>query len=133
MLEELSVPNKWRQVPSFLLRPEPEWPAAPLLKVPMNKDEQRMGIFCGIVIEATVQIHKRAEKPSAADYQAAEMPIFQKSQIDSFPEEYKLLKAKRPIPSNSRLLTLAPEYDESCQIIRVGGCLRRAGSSSHSH
>ncbi len=54
-LEELSIPNKWSQVPSFLLRPEPEWPAAPLLKVPMNKDEQRMGIFCGIVIEVAAQ------------------------------------------------------------------------------
>lgn len=143
---ELSVPNKWSQGPSFLLRPESEWPATPLLQVPMDKDEQRKGIFCGIVIEvaapnipepanyaswselieATVQIHKRAEQPSAADYQAAEMLIFQKSQIDSFPEEYKMLKAKRPILSNSRLLTLAPEYDESCQVIRVGGRLRRA-------
>lgn len=113
-LEELSVTNKWSQGPSFSLRPEPEWPANPLLQVPMDKDEQRKGIFCGIVIEvaapnipepanysswselieATVQIHKRSEQPSATDYQVAEMLIFQKSQIDSFPEEYKLLKEK---------------------------------------
>ncbi|KAL1272022.1 hypothetical protein QQF64_031038 [Cirrhinus molitorella] len=145
-LEELSVPNKWSQGPSFLLRPEPEWPVTPPVQIPVDKDEQRKGIFCGIVIEvtaptipepddypswselieATVQLHKCGEQPSAADYQAAEMLLLQKSQIDSFPEEYKLLKAKRPIPSNSRLLTLSPEYDESSQIIRVGGRLRRA-------
>lgn len=55
------------------------------------------------------------------------------------------LKAMRTIHSTSRLLTLAPEYHESYQVIRVGGCPNQelisaisyppysARSSSHSH
>lgn len=145
-LTELSIPNKWSQGSSYLLRPNLEWLFTPPIQAPMDKAEQLKGIFCGILTETTapnipefanytfwielreamVQIHKGAEQPSAADYQAVEMLILQKSQIDSFPEEYRLLKAKRPIHSTSQLLTLAPEYDESCQVIRVGGHLHHA-------
>ncbi len=95
-LRSCQYPTSGAKVHRFLLRPEPEWPATPLLHVSVDKDEQRKGIFCGVVtevtvpnipeptnypswselIEATVQIHKCAEQPSAADYQAAEMLIF---------------------------------------------------------
>nr|XP_057931658.1 uncharacterized protein LOC131131201 [Doryrhamphus excisus] len=36
----------------------------------------------------------------------------------------------KPLSSNSRLLTLAPEYDQSSGLIRVGGRLRRCDSLS---
>lgn len=56
------------------------------------------------------------------DYQASEMLFFQKSQIDSFAEEYRLLKDRKANQhSISRLLTLAHGYYESYQVIRVGG------------
>lgn len=61
---------------------------------------------CGQLVEATVQKLKGPEQPSAA-----ESLILQKSQIDSFPEEYRLLKAGKPVQLTSRLLTLAPEFD----------------------
>ncbi len=44
-------------------------------------------------------------------------------QLDSFPEEFRALKAGQPIPKVSRLSSLDPEYDEDTGIIRVGGQL----------
>ena len=45
--------------------------------------------------------------------------------MESFPGEFALLKAGKTISSSSRILTLAPEYDKSSDLIRVGGRLRR--------
>ncbi|KAJ8356753.1 hypothetical protein SKAU_G00195470 [Synaphobranchus kaupii] len=59
-------------------------------------------------------------------YREAENLIFRRVQQDSFPEEMSLLKASKPIPSSSRLLTLSPELHEAGDLIRVGGRLRRA-------
>jgi len=64
--------------------------------------------------------------PTAEDYHNAETLIFKRGQKNSFPEELCLLKAGKPIPSSSRLLTLAPEFDEASKLIRVGGRLRQA-------
>jgi len=44
-------------------------------------------------LEATVQGLIDTGPPSAVDYQTAEWHILQKSQMDSFPDEYKLLRA----------------------------------------
>ncbi len=62
----------------------------------------------------------------AEDYRQAERLILQRAQLDSFPQEYSLLKAGRPVSRSSRLLTLSPEMDESGELIRVGGRLRRS-------
>eukprot|EP00064_Thunnus_orientalis_P004679 superscaffoldBa00000434_g4691 len=59
--------------------------------------------------------------PSADDYAEAELHIPQRVQNDSFPEEIKSLQTGKAVPSNIRLLTLAPEYDVSKYLIRVGG------------
>ncbi len=140
------MPNRWSQGPSFLLQSESVWPATPIIQPPELKTEERKGAFCGLMtevfvpdipdptthsnwnelVDATVQGLKDTEPRSAEDYQTAEWPILQKSQVDSFPDEYKLLKAGKPVPSTSRLLVLAPEFDDSCQLIRVGGRLRQA-------
>ncbi len=85
-----------------------------------------MGIFCGIVIEANSSNYINVLKTVSSRLPGCRMPIFQKSQIDSFPEEYKLLKAKRPITLKQSAVNRGTRIDESCQIIRVGGCLRRA-------
>lgn len=117
-----------------------------LLPYNHQKLKQSSAVFCGLrrevvvpdisdptthstwnkLVEATVQGLKDTGPSSAADYQTAEWHILQKSQIYCFPEEYKLLKAGKSVPSTSQLLALAPEFDNSCQLIRVGCRLRWA-------
>lgn len=46
--------------------------------------------------------------------------------MDSFPMEVQHLKAGHAVLPNSRLGSLAPEYDDATGLIRVGGRLRRA-------
>eukprot|EP00063_Salmo_salar_P073595 XP_014048430.1 PREDICTED: uncharacterized protein LOC106601054 [Salmo salar] len=57
---------------------------------------------------------------------AAETLLLQHAQAVSFPEELKALKAGREVAKDSRLLSLAPEYDQILGVIRVGGRLRQA-------
>ncbi|KAL1251844.1 hypothetical protein QQF64_019640 [Cirrhinus molitorella] len=57
---------------------------------------------------------------------SAEKLLLQRAQKDSFPEEFKALTSGRPLPSNSRLASLSPEYDRISGLIRVGGRLRHA-------
>lgn len=52
--------------------------------------------------------------------------LLAQAQQDSFPDELKALKASRPIPADSRLVTLSPEYDEATRLLRVGGRLWHA-------
>ncbi|KAJ8341812.1 hypothetical protein SKAU_G00341030 [Synaphobranchus kaupii] len=68
----------------------------------------------------------RGGDPAAKTYREAENLIFRRAQQDSFPEEISLLKASKPIPSSSRLLTLSPELDKAGDLIRVGGRLRQS-------
>ena len=42
----------------------------------------------------------------------------------SFAEDYAHLAAGKPVTTTSRLITLAPEYDQATRLIRVGGRLR---------
>ncbi|KAI3370633.1 hypothetical protein L3Q82_007201 [Scortum barcoo] len=62
----------------------------------------------------------------AATYISAEKLLLAQAQQDSFPGEIKALKASRPIPADSRLVTLSPEYDEATRLLHVGGRLRPA-------
>lgn len=78
------------------------------------------------MIQHTQGSTDQSSQPTARDYQLVEFHIFLKSQLDSFPEEYRLLKAGKPVPATSRLLTLTSEFDETSQLIQVGGHLRRA-------
>lgn len=146
-LIELATPNRWSQGPPFLLQAESKWPAMPTFKTPEDEVEKRKSVFCGVsrmsnplepseysswkdLVEATVQHGQRdsnqSSSPTAKDYVTAERLIFQNIQQTSYPDEYEQLKAGKPVSTTSRLLTLAPEFDESSQLIRVGGRLRRA-------
>ncbi len=109
--------------------------------------EKRKGVFCGVtrmpnpldpseyislkdLVEDTVQ-HSQSDSnqsssPTAKNYVMAERLIFQNIQQDRFPEQYEQLKTGKPVSTTSRLLTLAPEFDESSQLIRVGGRLCHA-------
>ncbi|CAI5683933.1 unnamed protein product [Oreochromis niloticus] len=67
-----------------------------------------------------------SSSPSEADdYIKAEILLLMKAQSESFPEEAKALRSGRPLPTNSRLNSLSPEYDKDTELIRVGGRLRR--------
>lgn len=44
----------------------------------------------------------------------------------SFPEEFQVLKSGKEISSNSHLLPLSPEFDETLEGIRVGGRLKQS-------
>ncbi len=68
----------------------------------------------------------RMDVLSAEDHRHAETHLLRKAQQDCFPDELRLLKAKKPVLRSSRLCNLSPELDESSDLIRVGGRLRRS-------
>lgn len=72
-----------------------------------------------------LQQNHRSSSPTAEEYRHAEVIILQRAQQQSFPDDYRLLAAGKPVPTGSRLVTLAPEIDKSTALIRVGGRLRR--------
>ncbi|XP_077363581.1 uncharacterized protein LOC144007644 [Festucalex cinctus] len=147
-LQDLVKPNRWSQGPPFLLQPPEDWPIRPSVNQDHDTSELRKSAFCGVttvavsradanpydtwkdLVQATVQErHGAADQsssPTAEDYREAEILILKRSQQESFPDELRLLKAGKPVPSRSRLLTLAPELDKEEELIRVGGRLRHA-------
>ena len=86
------------------------------------------------LLEATAQLlHGAADsttQSAANDYSKAKLALLRHAQMESFPEEFTLIKSGKTILTSSRLLTLAPEYNESSDLIRVGGGLRRCNSLS---
>ncbi|XP_063062170.1 uncharacterized protein LOC134455033 [Engraulis encrasicolus] len=155
-LAELAAPNRWSQGPPFLLQPPEEWPVRPLSAAEEDTGELRKPTYCGLatvdsdvqvpdanqykrwqdLLDATAQsLHGAANQdgaPSAECYRDAEKLLFRAVQLEHFPDEYRLLKAGKPVPSSSRLLTLAPEFDPEAELIRVGGRLRRAEGLEYS-
>lgn len=60
----------------------------------------------------------------AEDYKEAELMALSRIQDKSFSEKIlSHLKSGKPLPSNSQLLWLSPELDNSTNLIRVGGYL----------
>ncbi|KAL1267170.1 hypothetical protein QQF64_002845 [Cirrhinus molitorella] len=138
---------------SSVLRDQPEsrWPTMPA-KEPESEAELKRSAMCLQVctspdislpdisqfstwtelLKATVtSLHGAATSAtqSIADSEShisAEKLLLQRAQKDSFPEEFKALSSERPLPSNSRLASLSPEYDRAIGLIRVGGRLRHA-------
>lgn len=150
-LKELTVPNRWSQGPSFLLRSPDSWPEDLTVDQAGDASELRKAVFCGTtattpsgqptsdlsryktwseMLEVTArELHGAAQPdghPTVEDYRKAERLILQRAQMDSFLEEYNLLKVGKPVPRSSRLLSLSPEVDETRQLICVGGRLRRS-------
>ncbi len=62
---------------------------------------------------------------TADTYKKTELRVIQQSQMESFPDKYAQLQAGKHISPNSRLKTLAPEFEPDNQLIRVGGRLRQ--------
>ncbi|KAL4008256.1 hypothetical protein ACER0C_002108 [Sarotherodon galilaeus] len=151
-LLELSQTNRWTQGPPFLLTNPDTWPTLHEGEGQEDNGELRATAFCGTtttcspqltvpisnfgkwseVVKATYRIlHGAAADHGnhvmiATDASAAELHLLKQAQNDSFPKELQALAAGKAIHKQSRLLTLAPEYDPAIGLIRVGGRLRRA-------
>lgn len=69
---------------------------------------------------------KQSGDLSASDYATAEISILKEAQATCFTGEIEALTAGKPLPSNSRLFTLAPELHKSTDLIRVGDRLRHS-------
>lgn len=150
-LQELSGENRWTHGPRFLQLPPDQWPVHPAtmsedvtdeLRRPTTclvstvtssnqalPDAQQFSTFSDLVKATTEYLHGAAAgaqgTPTAEEFQRVELSILQSAQRDSFPEEVQCLAAGKQVPSSSSLVTLAPAYDTSSQLIRVGGRLRR--------
>ncbi|XP_073718572.1 uncharacterized protein [Misgurnus anguillicaudatus] len=153
-LKELAGPHQWRSGPSFLTQTLDMWPSSPTPEIEPEPTELKKASFLGVVtiasgsippdlgqfktwkelVQATVRACDGAathtDTPKASDYIQAEKLLLARAQLDSFPEEFKALTAVHPIPTDSRLSSLAPEYDKDTGLIRVGGRLRRAEALS---
>lgn len=149
-LAQLTEKSRWNQGPSFLLQASDQWPESSTDHLIEEMEELRNPVFCGLtnspqltlpdiqqfntfqeLLEATARVLDgvASEKsPTADDYHKAELALFRQAQVESFPEEMMLLKSGKALPSTSRVLTLAPEYDQTLDLIRVGGRLRRCES-----
>ncbi|XP_048030832.1 uncharacterized protein LOC125266231 [Megalobrama amblycephala] len=149
-LKDLTVPNRWIQGPEFLIQPQSNWPSPPVMhsSEPEDATELKRSAFCGMInsapliaddrkfsswkdlVEAVAQeLQGAAEQRGstlASAYKKAELSVLRQIQMDSFPDDYQLLKNGKPVRSSSRLLCLSPEFDEASELIRVGGRLRRA-------
>ncbi|XP_028314116.1 uncharacterized protein LOC114470250 [Gouania willdenowi] len=152
-LSQIQSHSRWRSEQAFLHANESAWPSSPDVTYPEGSAELRKAKFCGLIstptysplpdasqlnnfqelLKATVRAcHGAAtdSKPTAESFKEAELSLIKQVQRDCFPEEFALISSQKPIPSSSRLITLAPEYDSETQLIRVGGRLRRCESLS---
>ncbi|KAL7849939.1 hypothetical protein SRHO_G00192880 [Serrasalmus rhombeus] len=151
-LEALVEPNRWSQGPPFLLQSPDTWPERPSAEPLEDKTELRKSAFCGVAVTSPMtqapdkaystrqelmdvtacelQQNPSSSTPAAEEYRQAEVSILQRAQQQSFPDDYRLLSAGKPVLSGSRLITLAPEMDKSTALIRVGGRLRRLEGQS---
>ncbi|KAM9364275.1 uncharacterized protein KZ484_010543 [Pholidichthys leucotaenia] len=126
-----------------------QWPEHPLPPCEDFTEEQHKAMIClatsvstdsipdatnydsfnDLLKETATHLHGAAStsggSPSADDFKEAELCILRSAQRDSFPDEVRCFSAAKPIPTSSRLYTLAPEFDQSLKLIRVGGRLRR--------
>ncbi|KAL1281070.1 hypothetical protein QQF64_015670 [Cirrhinus molitorella] len=148
-LKSSSKPSPDRTV--LIVTSPDQWPSMPKIDREPDSSELKKSAFIGIIsvpnnslpdpsqfhtwqelIQATVRsLHGAASTntdspPEASEYIKAEKLLLAQSQMDSFPAEVRALKAGHNVPQNSRLGSLAPEYDDAVGLIRVGGRLRRA-------
>ncbi|XP_038071933.1 uncharacterized protein LOC119740637 [Patiria miniata] len=149
-LMELAQESRWRDGPPFLLSPPDQWPVHPATP-PEDVSEYKKSTFCGAVavdpedppdlskcdtwedlIMATKEHRDGAadtgDPPElgAEDRANIELLLYRRAQQGSFPDDLAALQAGRDLPRDSKLLQLAPEYDDFTGLIHVGGRLRQA-------
>ncbi|XP_073718037.1 uncharacterized protein [Misgurnus anguillicaudatus] len=144
-LSELIKDIRWNQGPAFLRQTSASWPEMPPLAHITQDSELKKLTFCGLVtsdlslpdphkfgtfsdyLKALIESSNNGSPTiaTAEDYKEAELTALRQIQEESFPDEVLHLKSAKPLPSSSRLLCLAPELDNSTNLIRVGGRLRQ--------
>ncbi|XP_073789840.1 uncharacterized protein [Danio rerio] len=149
-LTEIAGPHQWSSGPAFLIQSPDQWPSMPQTKAEPDCNELKKSAFIGTASSPSVslpvpgnfhtwqELVKATSKSlhgaaadtdssiKASEYIEAEKLLLAQAQMDSFPMEVQHLKAGHPVSPNSRLGSLAPEYDDATGLIRVGGRLRRA-------
>lgn len=144
--------HRWNKGPPFLYLPERKWPAILTSDTEPDITELRKSAFVGAIScslpshlpdpctfstwkdllrETARSLHGAAYDNatltnSAPDHLQAEKLMLQKVQNDCFAEERRALIAGHALPSDSRLLSLSPEYVRVTELLRVGGRLRHA-------
>ncbi|XP_065118880.2 uncharacterized protein [Paramisgurnus dabryanus] len=139
-IRDIGSESRWYSGPKFLSQTSHSWPEMLSLTTTNHDNELRKSAFCGLttstvptpdlqqystytdLLKAYIQ---HANTPTADDYKGAELAALRKIQTDSFAEELSCLRANKPLPKHSRLLCLAPVFDDVIELIRVGGRLRQ--------
>lgn len=95
------------------------------MSAPKTSEASQFNNF-GKLLEATAHsIHGMAEgSPSASNFKEAELSLLQRAQQDCFITDVAHLRAGKAVPSSSHLVILAREFDDTTQLIRVGGRLQ---------
>ncbi len=150
-LQSLAEPNRWSQGPPFLKQGQEHWPKKPELTQSKGvselkglpcycltavntasnlPDSTKFNSWCELV-EATRQDCQGAATSDSASREPmtsreAEAVLLRACQLQSFPEEVAALKAQKPVPAHSRLVSLAPEWDPLTNMMRVWRPIKEA-------
>ncbi|CAM4529069.1 unnamed protein product [Leuciscus chuanchicus] len=145
-LDTLTPDSRWGQGPTFLWCDPDKWPQSPQIQTEADQGEElKKPLFCGLtttspshlpdakkfssfkdLLTATTKTLHGAAPGNVTAYRQAQLALLQQVQQDSFPIEYAQLQSGKPVAKSSRLLKLAPEFDHSDKLIRVGGRLRHS-------
>ncbi|KAL0840696.1 hypothetical protein ABMA28_015888 [Loxostege sticticalis] len=141
---QLQNSNIWWHGPSFLLRPELDWPvlqnksielpeiksvATTIIVEPLidfsrfsqfNRLKRTIAYVKRFVHNAKNPKNKRLGNFSTDELNDAQKLLYFMSQQESFPIDYKTLHDKKPLSPKSKMLSLSPYIDED-NLIRVGG------------
>lgn len=145
-LDTLTPDSRWGQGPSFLWCDPDKWPQSPQIQTDADQGEElKKPQFCGLttttpshlpdakqfssfrdLLTATTKTLHGAAPGNVTAYRQAQLALLQQVQQESFPIDYAQLQSGKPVAKSSRLLKLAPEFDHSVKLIRVGGRLRHS-------
>lgn len=141
----LVEPGRWSLGPPFLKRSTDHWPKRPDPTPSVSSSELKgVTFYCLMAVDTGATIPDATRFSTWKELVEATQQACQETAMDSannqslshkdaealllrecFPEEVAALKAHKPVPSHSRLSSLAPEWDSARSIVRVGGRLRR--------
>ncbi len=137
-LSDLARPNQFSHNPAFLQQPRDGWQSSPsvaeilrsvaLCQPSVFQRPQLLKTTPPSNISLRQQCHCTAWPPSQAPSvqmttQEPNSKSFRDCKAIAFQSKIKCLQTGKAVPSSSRLLTLAPQYDISKGLIHVGGRL----------
>lgn len=150
--DSISNSSLWWSGPTFLLKDEVLWPKMPNQKEKHDLPEliscsvvccsTNVDPICNLIkntsnliyLQKTIaylqgfiynfrnKSNKRTGHFSVTELKTSLYLLLHKAQLEMFPEEYAILKAKKSLPNKNRLISLSP-YLDSNNLIRVGGRL----------